>query len=406
MMPGHEPSVDLPVCGYVHRGDGPPEACPVWGRELFEPSSTVCPPPGLRWNKWRCLVCGYVHAGSQPPAECPVCGATADCFEPVAKRPRRWRPAGRFARSSSAPGSPESRPPSRCGLARGGDHRRLEGKPSALLPAQPDQVPGRGDRRTDLPIHPASWYEEQEIRLMLGTEVAAVRPAEHVVELPAGRRCRLTAAPGRRCPALLPPIAGGDREGVTSLRTVEDARRILAACKAGAKCVCIGGGLLGLETAGAGWQGADVTLLEGCGWLLPRQLPQRPREILGRYVAGTGIKLRTNAVTRESSATAGFRLGVLLQDGSLGAGRVGRHRHGRPVQRRPGPAGRAECEPRRRGLRPARRVAPGRFCSRRRGRAPRPGLRDCGAAWQFQGSIAGLNLAGGRVEFGGHLLPQ
>ena len=55
---------------------------------------------------------------------------------------------------------------------------------------------------------------------------------------------------------------------MTSLRTVDDARQILAACRAGAKCVCIGGGLLGLETAGGlARQGADVTLLEGHGWL-------------------------------------------------------------------------------------------------------------------------------------------
>ena len=42
-----------------------------------------------------------------------------------------------------------------------------------------------------------------------------------------------------------------------------------------------------------------MTLLEGYGWLLPRQLNQRAGEILNQYVAAAGIKLRTKAITRE-----------------------------------------------------------------------------------------------------------
>ena len=103
----------------------------------------------------------------------------------------------------------------------------------------------------DLPIHLASWYEEQKVRLMLGTEVSTIRPDEHIVELNSGEKLsfdKLLLAAGAH--PFLPPIPGADQEGVTSLRTVADARQILTACRAGAKCVCIGGGLLGLETAG------------------------------------------------------------------------------------------------------------------------------------------------------------
>ena len=117
----------------------------------------------------------------------------------------------------------------------------------------------------------------------------------------AARGCRTTNCSWQPVPIRSSRhLPGPIWKGVTSLRTVDDARQILAACRAGAKCVCIGGGLLGLETAGAlARQHADVTLLEGFGWLLPRQLNQRAGEILDRYVLGTGIKLRNKALTRE-----------------------------------------------------------------------------------------------------------
>ena len=103
---------------------------------------------------------------------------------------------------------------------------------------------------------------------------------------------------------------------VTSLRTVQDADDLLKACAAGARCVCIGGGLLGLETAGAlARRGAQVTLLEGHGWLLPRQLNQRAGEILGAHAGGLGITLRNKAATREILGEGHVR-GVLLEDGS------------------------------------------------------------------------------------------
>ena len=32
---------------------------------------------------WRCTVCGYVHCGPEPPEACPVCGAPQELFEPL-----------------------------------------------------------------------------------------------------------------------------------------------------------------------------------------------------------------------------------------------------------------------------------------------------------------------------------
>ena len=253
----------------------------------------------------------------------------------------------------------------------------------------------------DLPIHTASWYEEQQVRLLLGAEASAIHLDDHIVELHDGEKLsfdKLLLAAGAH--PFIPPLAGSDREGVTSLRTAEDARHILAACRAGAKCVCIGGGLLGLETAGGlARQGADVTLLEGYSWLLPRQLNRRAGEILNEYVVSTGIKLRTKAITREIVGNGRGR-GVLLEDGRIVPAELVVIATG--IRSNSHLARRAGLEVNQ-GVVVDNRLA-----------TSHPDVFAAGdvaehhgqvyGIWgpsQYQGSIAAMNMAGGRVEFGG-----
>ncbi len=171
--------------------------------------------------------------------------------------------------------------------------------------------------RPDLFVHSADWYEQNRIQLLLGAEVSALHLPDRAVQLHDGRRMpfdKLLLAAGAG--PFIPPIPGTDRSGVTGLRTIQDADAVLKACEAGARCVCIGGGLLGLEVAGAlARRGARVTLVEGHGWLLPRQLNQRAGEILGAHAASLGITLRNKAVTREILGDGQVR-SVLLEDGT------------------------------------------------------------------------------------------
>lgn len=37
-------------------------------------------------KKWRCTVCGYIHKGEEPPDKCPVCGADKSMFEEVVEK--------------------------------------------------------------------------------------------------------------------------------------------------------------------------------------------------------------------------------------------------------------------------------------------------------------------------------
>jgi nitrite reductase (NADH) large subunit len=312
------------VCGYVHQGAAPPEACPACGApaELFAPiveAPAAGQSPTAR--QWRCLVCGYLHTGAEPPAACPACGAGADCFTAVAAATTPVAaPASRLDAVVIGAGI--------AGLSAVEALRSTAPDARITLISQEPELPYfrlnltrflAGEIGEDsLPIHDRAWYERNNVRLLLDCKVAAVRPAEQVVELSGGQRLpydKLLLTTGA-APAL-PPLPGVNLPGVTALRTVADAHRILAACSGGAPCVCIGGGLLGLETAGAlAQRGVDVTLLEGCDWLLPRQLNARAGELLGDYVCTQRIKLHT--ATRIAEIIGKDRLqGVRLGDGTL-----------------------------------------------------------------------------------------
>jgi nitrite reductase (NADH) large subunit len=144
-----------------------------------------------------------------------------------------------------------------------------------------------------LPIHPLEWYAENTIHLLAGARTEALELADGRVIVEGHGAVpfdRLVLATGAH--PFTPPIQGADAEGVITLRTTEDAERILASALRGDPVCIIGGGVLGLETAGAlARRGADVTLLEGHEWLMPRQLDRAAGELLERHIAGMGIRL-------------------------------------------------------------------------------------------------------------------
>lgn len=395
------------VCGYIHRGPEPPEVCPVCGvsREEFEPygEQPKAPDGGAR-DRWRCVVCKYVHQGGDPPDVCPVCGAASDSFEPLDQAAGESADSGKALRLVVVGAGI-------AGTAAVESIREASARAEITLVSREPELPYYRLNLTrylageveadDLPIHPEGWYEERDVRLLRGAEVMALRPGEQVVELDNGRRLpfdRLLLAAGAH--PFMPPFPGASREGVTALRTARQADRILEAAGRGAKCVCIGGGILGLETAAAlAGRGADVTLLEGHGWLLPRQLNQRAGEVLAEQVVDRGIKLRSHARTREIVGDQHVG-GVLLEDGETIP---------------------AELVVITTGIRPNSYLARLAGLAVDRGvvvddtlATSRPNVFAAGdvaehrgvvyGVWgpsQHQGSIAGLNMVGIRTEFGG-----
>ncbi len=312
------------VCGFIHEGDALPDECPVCGAppsefELFE--DAAAPKPAAAPDRWVCLICGYEHEGPRPPDECPVCGVGSEDF----------------AASTVEPPAPATTAaPVRIVIIGGGiagvsaaEAARKQAPNAAItvISKEPDLPYYRinlsrylaGEIGAEaLTLHPETWYRDRSIELVRGVTATEIKTDAHVVLCSDGRKVtydKLILATGAN--AFVPPIAGADKPGVFCLRTRAQADAILARVRSGTPVVCIGGGILGLEAAGAlARRGAAVTVLEGFPWLMPRQLNRAAAEVLARFILGLGIALRTGvkikAVTGDESAT-----GVELDDGSL-----------------------------------------------------------------------------------------
>lgn len=396
------------VCGYIHREPEPPGACPVCGAgvEAFEALAEEVRPEPVAAHAWRCLNCAYVHPGAAPPATCPVCGAPADRFQPADTSGRASLGATEALRVVVIGGGVAA-------VSAAEAVRNAAPGATITVLSREDVLPyyrlnltrylaGEVDANR-LPLRPEPWYAEQRIDLRRGVEADRIDAASAEVVLRGrGRETigydRLILAAGAH--PFVPPIPGIHREGMVALRTAADAERVLSAARTGQRVIVLGGGLLGLETAGAVVrQGAAAEVVEGFGWLLPRQLDRRGGEILAAHVAATGVALHLSAKVTEVTGDECVR-GLQLEGGAEVEGDL---------------------------LVVAAGVRPNTYLARQAGLEVNQGvvvdnhLRTSDArvwaagdiaehlgvvygTWgpsQFQGSIAGMNAAGASVEFGG-----
>ncbi len=396
------------LCGYVHQGEVAPESCPVCGASAaeFEPYEE----PALQSaqptaNQWRCIDCGYLHEGNNPPEMCPVCGAEPERFEPLEK-------AGTDTPLQIATAQIVIIGAGIAGVSAAESVRSASAESSITLisgePINPyyrlnltRHLAGELDS-AELMIHPEEWYQSQRINLLSGQHVETISPDRKTVELDDGTSLpydRLILAMGSH--PFVPPIPGTDLNGVFTLRTADDSDRIIQQLESGVSCVCIGGGILGLETAGAlAQRGGQVTLLESHEWLMPRQLNQEAAQRLESHMGTLGVTLKKSAQTKQLIGTDGQISGVLLEDGTqINCGMV------------------ILCT----GVRPNTCLARKAKLEVNRGVVVDNHLRTSDSnifaagdlaehngvvygIWgpsQFQGTIAGLNALGGSTAFGG-----
>jgi nitrite reductase (NADH) large subunit len=150
----------------------------------------------------------------------------------------------------------------------------------------------------ELYFQPMSWYEEKGIQFHLETEVTSLDKGSRRVSLKNGSEIsydRLLLATGAR--PFVPPCDGTDKEGVFTLRTLEDALAIKTHAENASQAVVVGGGLLGLETARAlSEAGPNVHVIEIGDHLLPRQLDVEGAQVLRVLLEDQGIEITTGAI--------------------------------------------------------------------------------------------------------------
>ena len=310
------------VCGYLHLGETLPDCCPVCGAtpDLFEPSAPPSTPVTSASHTWRCINCDYIHDGDAPPQGCPICGVGPDQFEPVAGQVQD-SPNEEMTGAIVIIGGGIA------GLSAAEAARNASPAASITLISQEDDLPYyrlnltrylAGEiKASDLPVHPESWYSEQRITILSGVEVTSIDRSAKSVSFVDGsplRYDKLILAMGAH--PCVPPIPGAERSNVVTLRTCRNAETILQQSKAGSRCVIIGGGVLGLEAAAAlVRRDVQVTLIEGFGWLLPRQLNRAAGERLAKEAGALGISLVCAAGVTELAGDERVR-NVILESGT------------------------------------------------------------------------------------------
>src|SRR6516225_3993100 len=150
-----------------------------------------------------------------------------------------------------------------------------------------------GEKSSDeIILNSLEWYQENDIRLRLGTRITDVDPVAKTVTGDDGSVTsfdKLLLATGSS--PLIPPIEGTKKPGVYVFRNLDDTRALLDRAHKGARAVVIGGGLLGLEAArGLQVQGCEVTVVHLMDTLMERQLDLVGGSYLKEKMEKMGIK--------------------------------------------------------------------------------------------------------------------
>ena len=142
----------------------------------------------------------------------------------------------------------------------------------------------------------------------------AVHPYDHLV-LATGSRARVLPLPG-----LVDDGGAADLPaGVHALRTLDDAREIVAASVNTPRAVVVGGGVLGVEAAyGLAGRGLQVTLVDPSTAPMSRQLDPAAGGVLAAGLRAAGVTLRLGARPSEVLVAGGRVVGVRLEGGAVG----------------------------------------------------------------------------------------
>ena len=134
--------------------------------------------------------------------------------------------------------------------------------PVALVSADPSEPYDRPNLSKDylagtapeewIPLRPADYYRNLNIKLLVDTPVVKLHVASRSVELGNGRSLpfgALLLATGTRPISL--DVPGADRPSVSTLRTWADSKKMRAAARVARHAVVVGGSFIGLEVAAA-----------------------------------------------------------------------------------------------------------------------------------------------------------
>ncbi|MRI34798.1 nitrite reductase (NAD(P)H) [Endozoicomonas sp. OPT23] len=153
----------------------------------------------------------------------------------------------------------------------------------------------------ELSLVKPGFYEKNNIQLLLGEAASIINPEEKIVSSKTGRMVaydKLVFATGSF--SFVPPIKGYEGTDTFVYRTIDDLDAIEKCARNSKSGVVIGGGLLGLEAAGAlKALGVETHVIERAPMLMAEQLDQQGGNMLTRKIESLGVKVHSGKNTLE-----------------------------------------------------------------------------------------------------------
>ena len=147
-------------------------------------------------------------------------------------------------------------------------------------------------------VFPPAFYQMMKLNLKTETKVTAINTGNKTVET-ADKTGKSETIPydsliiATGASPFMPPIKGKEKQGILSLRTLEDGERVDQAIKNGAKtAIVMGAGLIGLETAIALQErGLKTTVVELLPQILPLMLDADMAKMVQEMLQQKGINI-------------------------------------------------------------------------------------------------------------------
>lgn len=145
------------------------------------------------------------------------------------------------------------------------------------------------------------FYEKHQVSVLLGERAITINRDEKLIHSTTGRAVHydtLIFATGSY--PWIPPIKGAGGSNCFVYRTIEDLNAIEACSRRSKRGAVIGGGLLGLEAAGALKNlGIETHVIEFAPVLMAEQLDRQGGELLRRKIEQMGVQVHTSKNTQQ-----------------------------------------------------------------------------------------------------------
>ena len=277
----------------------------------------------MKVKKWRCTVCDELFDYDKKPAVCPVCGVGQELFElvevevsenSIEKEIDVVIVGGGVAAVNVADTVSTMNKKARITII--SKEKYLPYYRTRLTELIDNDIP-----MERMEIKKQSWYDERNIKLLLGEEVTSILSGEKAITISNGEKIKydsLVIASGARC--FIPPFENKELKNVRVIRELSETYEVIETAKKCKKAVVIGGGVLGLEAAwGIKNLGVDVTVLEVMPRVLPRQLDEKGSSMLEKLIKDSEVNILTGVEIKGFSGNESVEKVVLKNGEELDA---------------------------------------------------------------------------------------